>query len=100
MILVAFTVWMFVLLYRESNAPEVNQRCAPGLCAFSSITGVKRCPTPGSTEGLAIDLGLEFCTTRDYCQNSNYPCAVQPDQTLNCDGVCGEGNEGCRCVSP
>lgn len=97
-ILVIFTVWMIVLLSQESNAPIVNQRCSPGLCAFSAITGIKRCPVPSDTQGLIIDLGLEFCTTEDYCQNNNYPCAVQVDQTLNCEGVCGVGNPSCRCV--
>ena len=98
-ILVAFTVWMIVLLSREQNAPVVNQRCNVGLCAFSAITGIKRCPAAGDTEGLIIDLGMEFCTTRDYCQNNNFPCAVQIDQTLDCSGVCGPGNNSCRCVA-
>lgn len=97
-VLVAFTVWMIVLLYTEKNAPIVNQRCNPGLCAFSAITGIKRCPTAGDTQGLSINLGMEFCTTKDYCQNNNYPCAVQLDQSLDCTGVCGVSNPACRCV--
>ena len=96
-ILVAFTVWMIVLLYREQNAPIVNQRCNIGVCAFSAITGIKRCPPTGDTEGLIIDLGMEFCTTEDYCQNKDFPCAVQADQTLNCEGVCNIPT--CRCVA-
>ena len=97
-ILIAFTTWMVVLLFRESNAPLVIQRCNPGLCAFSSITGIKRCPVD-DVQGIEVNLGLEFCTSRDYCQNNNFPCAVQADQSLNCAGVCGAGNEECRCVS-
>ena len=95
-ILVIFTIWMIALVFGDTNAPIVNQRCNPGVCAFNTITGIKRCPSNSNTQGLIIDLGLEFCTTRDFCQNNSFPCAVQADQTLNCEGVCDV--IACRCV--
>ena len=83
----------------DANAPDVINRCSVGLCAFDIITGIKRCPDPGATVGLRIAAGAEKCTTRDYCQPNNFTCAVQLDQTLKCNGVCGTGNEQCRCIA-
>lgn len=102
-ILLVFVVFIFMFIFysikNDANAPDVINRCGVGLCAFDIITGIKRCPEPGATVGLRIAAGAEKCTTRDYCQSSGFTCAVQLDQSLNCDGVCGPGNEKCRCIA-
>lgn len=85
------------LLTTDIRAPQVEQRCPVGLCKFSVFTGVKTCPEPGSTVGIQLAQGAEFCTSADYCQQSKYQCAVQADQTLNCDGICDQPK--CRCVA-
>lgn len=103
LIAIIFTIvlaWIIVALIKDSTGAEVIQRCNPGLCKFSTISGVKTCPTTEEeAQGIRVNLGAEFCTSRDYCQKQNYQCAVQLDQTVLCDGVCGFGNEQCRCVS-
>ena len=93
-IIFAVVIYSF---YRDIKAPQVITRCAPGMCKFSVYTGVKTCPGDGDTEGVQILEGTEFCTTADYCQNQQYPCAVQANQQLNCAGVCDTPQ--CRCVA-
>lgn len=84
-------------LYRDIKAPQVVQRCVPGLCKFNVFSGVKTCPNPGDTVGVQLLEGNEFCTSANYCQQPKYQCAVNLDQTLNCDGECDHPD--CRCVA-
>ena len=98
-IVVIFFTWLIVTISKDTNPDDVVQRCNPGLCAFDVFTGRKRCPAPGQEQGVRIAPGAEFCTSPDYCQQEPYVCAVQPDQSWRCDGVCGQGNSQCRCIS-
>jgi hypothetical protein len=96
---VIITVIFCIIWYQmivDIRAPQVEQRCPVGLCKFSVFTGIKTCPSPGDTLGVQLAQGSEFCTSADFCQNSNYQCAVLSNQTLNCDGVCDQPK--CRCV--
>lgn len=97
-VLAIFFAWLIYTLYRDANSADVVQRCSPGLCKFSILTGVKTCPNPGDTLGVRVTAGSEFCTSENYCQNEPFNCAVQLDQSVNCTGVCGPGNDRCRCV--
>jgi hypothetical protein len=90
--------WIIVALIKDSNSAIVIQRCNPGLCKFSTISGIKTCPASGDPVGVQVNLGAEFCTSRDFCQKENFKCAIQLDQTVLCNGVCGTGNDACRCV--
>ena len=98
-VLAIFFTWLIISLLRDANDTNVIQRCDPGLCKFSTITGIKTCPDVGDTQGIQLDVGLEFCTSEDYCQERNYTCALQLDQSVDCDGVCGPGNGRCRCIA-
>ena len=98
-ILVIFFAWLFVTLSADTKPAEIIQRCNPGLCAFDIFSGRKRCPAAGQVQGLVITPGLEYCTSENYCQEAPYTCAIQPDQTWRCDGICGDGNERCRCIA-
>lgn len=91
--------WLIVSLWKDANSPNVIQRCNPGLCKFNLLTGVKTCPNPSDTIGIQASSGIERCTSRDHCQVAGFTCAVQPDQSVDCNGVCGSGNSQCRCVS-
>ena len=97
-IVVVFGIIIYIV-YKDSQAPDVINRCAPGLCAFNTVTGIKRCPDAGDNVGLRIALGFEACTTENYCQAQGFTCAVQLDQTLNCEGECGPNNDRCRCIA-
>lgn len=97
-VLIAFFAWLYLSVSQDANTGEVIQTCKPGLCAFDIFSGVKKCPAPGQVDGIRISAGAEFCTSRDYCQQGPYTCAIQPDQSWRCDGVCGEGNPQCRCI--
>lgn len=104
-ILAIIFAWLFIAVQSDTVGATVIQRCEPGVCLFSTVTGIKTCPAPGDTVGIQVQLGAEFCTSRDYCQQPGYQCAVQPDQTVLCNGVCNNpagstGNESCRCVAP
>ena len=98
-LVIVVLVYGFIIysVRQDANAPEVINNCDPGLCAFSIVTGIKRCPPDNNTK-IRFGPGAEFCTSRNYCQERNYTCAVQSDQTLNCSGVCGTGNDECRCI--
>ena len=98
-ILVIFFCWLFYTLSADSKPAEIIQRCNPGLCAFDIFSGRKRCPPPGQVEGLRIAPGAEFCTSANFCQQEPFTCAIQLDQSWRCDGVCGTGNEECRCIA-
>lgn len=98
-VLAVFFAWLYVSVSSDTKAPDVVQRCNPGLCAFDVFSGVKRCPVPGQVQGLRVAPGVENCTSANYCQAERYTCAVQPDQSWRCDGVCGPGNEQCRCIA-
>lgn len=97
-IFIIVLAYIIVTLYKEWKAPIVIQRCPVGVCAFDIITGIKRCPPVDSTKGIEVKYGVELCTSANYCQNLSYPCALLPDQTLDCFGVCGPNNDQCRCV--
>lgn len=71
--------------------------CETSLCAVNITTGVKRCPA-NSSDSITYNIALEECTSQNYCQGKKTPCAVLQNGSLNCTGVCGSGNEGCRCV--
>jgi len=90
----AFIFWQVNI---DAHPAEIINVCNPGLCKFSTLSGIKTCP-PNNTDQLRFQPGAEFCTSKNYCQWRNYTCAVQLDQTLNCAGVCGVGNEECRCI--
>lgn len=96
---VAAICYFVYILYSRANEDIVIQRCPVGLCKFDVITGEKRCPASAATEGIQIDFGKEFCTSRNYCQNVNFPCALQLDGTVDCSGICGLGNNGCKCLA-
>lgn len=98
-VLTIIFAWIIVAMIRDSVQDEVIQRCNPGLCKFSTISGIKTCPAVGDPIGIRVNLGAEFCTSRDYCQKPGFTCAVQADQTLLCAGECGPGNPQCRCVA-
>lgn len=98
-IIVAVFAWIIYSMISESNAQPVNNVCPVGACSFNVLTGVKKCPAPGDTKPIVIALGAESCTSKDYCQQSQYRCAVLANQTLDCNGVCGPSNSGCRCVA-
>jgi len=72
-------------------------RCEPGLCVVDLGTGEKRCPDT-DTEQLTYNIVFEDCTSSNYCQSLKAKCAVLGGGILDCDGVCGPGNEQCRCV--
>lgn len=96
-IIIIFFAWVIVVVLNDANATIVENTCAPGLCAHDIFLGEKRCPS-SSSEQLVINPAVEKCTTRNFCQARNYTCALQPDQSVNCNGVCGAGNEECRCT--
>lgn len=85
------------LIYRDINSPQVIQRCNPGLCKVNKSTGFRSCPAVGSTVGIVVTPGAEICTSRSYCNNPGFTCAVNQDQTLNCEGVCDVS--GCKCIA-
>lgn len=89
--------WIIYSIRQDTNSTEVINRCNPGLCAFDILSGIKRCPANDS-EQIGYDVGIEYCTSRNYCQKTKYTCAVQLDQSIDCSGVCGPGNDQCRCI--
>ncbi|MFS8159227.1 MAG: hypothetical protein ACMG6E_03265 [Candidatus Roizmanbacteria bacterium] len=99
LILVIVFAFIITALVVDANAPKPIQRCPTGLCKFNTTTGIKTCPNFADDTGIAVTVGLEYCTTDDYCQQPGYTCAVQSNQTLDCSGSCGDGNSKCRCVS-
>lgn len=86
--------------YKRIRQNTVTFRCNPGLCKFDLFTGIKTCPNTGDTQGLEVVVGLEGCTSADFCQFNPNRCALLPDQTLDCSGICGPGNSECRCINP
>lgn len=92
-ILAAVTIYAILRARRVRN---VN-RCEAGLCAFRYDTGEKRCPS-SEIERLTFNPIFEGCSSGNYCQDERAPCAVLPGGVLNCDGVCGSGNQECACV--
>ncbi len=98
-IVVLVLVFSFIiyLIRKDTNFTEVINQCDAGLCAFNTTTGIKNCPS-SNTGNVSFTPEAEFCTSRNYCQSKNYTCAVQSDQTLDCSGVCGTGNDQCRCI--
>ena len=82
-------------IFRNRAAKNIN-RCEPGLCVIRYDTGLKRCPN-SPNERLVFNPVFEGCTSGNYCQADAARCAVLPGGVLDCDGVCGVGNERCRC---
>lgn len=91
--------FVIVALFVDANTAITIQRCPLGLCKFDRLTGIKTCPEPTDTKGIIYNTGIELCTTADYCQPDGFTCAVQTDQTLNCNGICGPGNAKCKCIA-
>lgn len=97
---VVFAIIVAIIVYAmfvDIRAPKVVQRCVPGLCKFNIFTGIKTCPNPGDTVGVQLLEGNEYCTSANYCQQTKYQCAVNLDQSINCDGECDHPQ--CRCVA-
>lgn len=97
-ILVAVGAFILYLIYRNRDTRQIT-RCEPGLCVINLTTGEKRCPA-SLTEQMSYDQVFEDCTSSNYCQSEKNSCAVLANGTLNCRGVCGAGNEKCRCQKP
>tara|TARA_R110001599_G_scaffold266539_3_gene467333 strand:+ start:10966 stop:11328 length:363 start_codon:yes stop_codon:yes gene_type:complete len=95
-ILTIVVCWVIYNMYIDIRAPEVFQRCVPGVCKFNVFTGVKTCPGNGDTTGIRLIPGAEFCTSANFCQKENFQCAVQANGSISCDGVCDTPQ--CRCV--
>lgn len=94
-ILAIVTAIIVYAILRTRRSKNIN-RCEPGLCAFRYDNGIKRCPS-NPNERLPYSPVFEGCTSRNYCQDERAPCAVLAGGVLNCDGVCGAGNEACLC---
>tara|TARA_R110002073_G_scaffold455_14_gene3905 strand:- start:57450 stop:57824 length:375 start_codon:yes stop_codon:yes gene_type:complete len=96
--LVILAIVVAVIMYavlRNRQSSNIT-RCEPGLCAIRYDTGDKRCPLDADTR-LQINPVFEGCTSNNYCQDPNARCAVLAGGVLDCSGVCGIGNDGCRC---
>lgn len=97
-VLMAIVIGVIVYaMYKDIRAPEVIQRCSPGMCKFNVFTGVKTCPNPGDTTGIRLLEGNEYCTSPNFCQQTRFQCAVQADQSIDCTGECDQAR--CRCVA-
>lgn len=97
-IIVIFTIVAAIIAYGifRNRDTILIRRCEPGLCTVNTISGAKRCPNDLTTR-LIYTPGLESCTSKNYCQSQLNPCAVLPGGILDCDGVCGPGNDECNC---
>jgi len=94
-ILAIVTCIVLYAVFRNTAYSSVG-RCEPGLCVITLATGVKQCPT-STTEQLTYNIVYQDCTSANYCQSTKNPCSVLIDGSLNCSGVCGEGNPQCNC---
>lgn len=94
-ILIAAIAIVVYAVFRNRDTVAVS-RCEPGLCVVELATGVKRCPE-SLTDRLIYNNIFEDCTSANYCQSSQAPCAVLAGGVLDCTGVCGVGNEQCNC---
>ncbi len=100
LVIVVLTVIFAIVIYLfyvDIKAPQVIQRCNPGLCKFSIFTGVKTCPGVGDPVGVQLLPGTEWCTSANFCQKEGFTCAVQADQSVSCDGICDTPQ--CRCIA-
>jgi len=98
--IIVFVIAIAIVIYsiRREAETRVVGRCEPGLCAVNLETGIKRCPV-GNFEQVEYNRALETCSSKNYCQDAQRaPCAVLAGGILNCDGVCGPGNDECPCV--
>jgi len=95
-IIVAIALGIVVYaIYRPTSETALAQ-CLPGVCAVNLGSGVKRCPASNSAS-VTYDIVFEACTSGNYCQSTKAPCAVKIGGTLDCNGVCGPGNDQCNC---
>lgn len=89
--------WCLILYHYTYSESVTIIPCNPGECPTNITTGQKRCPL--STEiTLSIDPRTEVCNPPTACTNSRTPYAVNPDNSININGLC-EDNEMCRCVN-
>lgn len=97
-VLVIMFITAAVIFYASFRKRGFNSisRCEPGLCVVTYSTGTKLCPD-SLTERLTFRAGLQGCSSSNYCQDEKAPCAVLPGGVLNCNGVCGTGNDNCAC---
>ncbi len=100
--LVVFIIIIAIIIFYSINSRttgSVNEKfCPPNLCSVSVISGLKTCP---DVEGGQVtqNPALEYCSSRNFCQNSRFPCALLPDGSTDCRGECGPNNENCPCIS-
>ena len=95
-VLVFLTCLIIYAVFRN-RAGVVISRCEPGLCVVTISSGEKICPATTSDQ-LTYNPAFQDCTSANYCQSSRVPCSVLTGGTLNCNGVCGVGNNQCNCL--
>lgn len=97
-IMVILSIVAAIIIYNISK-PGSNTvgRCPAGICVVDIGSGKKTCPSDDSIR-LTYNIAFQDCTSGNYCQSKRAPCAVLAGGILNCDGVCGDGNNECSCV--
>jgi hypothetical protein len=95
-IILVITLAINIYAIFRPQSQLASASCSAGLCAINFATGDKRCPST-STGVVEYNQGFEGCTSGNYCQAVEAPCAVLQDGSLNCEGFCGSGNNLCRC---
>lgn len=89
--------WCLILYQYKYVETEIIIPCNPGECPTNITTGQKRCPISNEIV-LSIDPRVEVCNPSTACTNPRTPYAINPDNSINTNGVC-DNNQVCRCVS-
>jgi hypothetical protein len=80
-----------------SLGKTIYQKCSPGLCVTSKLTGIKRCPTL-PTDTLSYLDGIEVCNPEFFCTDKETPYAITSSGEVNEAGECEQGDR-CRCIN-
>lgn len=71
--------------------------CSVGKCSMDKQTGLKRCPED-PTQKIYHDPKTEVCVDKNKCIKP-LVYAVNSDGSVNKNGICETGLDGCRCIS-
>lgn len=94
-IMIFFIVESIPELYANGGG-VILVTCPTDQCATNRFNGEKRCPQPGNQ--ILSDVGTEFCSSPNICDDPAHPYAVQSDQSTNINGICESGTT-CRCLA-
>lgn len=96
-LILGFYAWVFYKVYKAPGNSNVYLECSYGMCATNINDGTKRCPQ-NENEKILYDPVFEVCNSRNACDNSSTPYAVQSDLSTSDVGLC-EGDTTCLCLA-